>query len=108
MAEKKDPPRSRVQSGPLRQQRPRKQATPTKSNEGEASKVVVQTPISQLSYKEVKGDLFECPPTCSLAHCVSEDLAMRKGVATLFKEKFGGVNELKTQGMAESGWGWGN
>lgn len=47
--------------------------------------------------KEVTGDLFSCPPTDSLAHCISEDCRMGKGIAVLFKEKFGGVNELLHQ-----------
>ena len=47
---------------------------------------------------EVKGDLFSCPSSTSLAHCVSEDMHMGKGIATLFKQKFGGVGELKSQG----------
>ena len=47
---------------------------------------------------EVKGDLFSCPSSASLAHCVSEDMHMGKGIATLFKQKFGGVGELKSQG----------
>ena len=51
-----------------------------------------------LRFSEVKGDLFSCPDSASLAHCVSEDLHMGKGVATLFKQKFGGVGELKSQG----------
>jgi hypothetical protein len=51
-----------------------------------------------MKFSEVKGDLFSCPPTSSLAHCVSEDMAMGKGVAVLFKKEFGGVGELKAQG----------
>ena len=47
---------------------------------------------------EVKGDLFSCPSSASLAHCVSEDMHMGKGIATLFKQKFEGVGELKSQG----------
>ena len=43
----------------------------------------------------VKGDLFTSPASSSLAHCVSECLAMGKGIAPLFKNKFGGVAELK-------------
>ena len=54
---------------------------------------------SGFCFSEVKGDLFSSPDTSSLAHCVSEDLAMGKGVAVLFKRKFGGVAELKAQGM---------
>lgn len=47
---------------------------------------------------EVRGDLFSCAPsTSSLAHCISADRAMGKGIATLFKSKFGGLDELQTQ-----------
>ena len=53
---------------------------------------------SLLEFSEVKGDLFSCPPSSSLAHCVSEDMAMGKGVAVLFKKEFGGVGDLKAQG----------
>ncbi|XP_042656236.1 ADP-ribose glycohydrolase OARD1 isoform X2 [Tyto alba] len=47
--------------------------------------------------KCVKGDLFSCPPTDSLAHCISEDCRMGAGIAVLFKKKFGGVQELLDQ-----------
>ena len=47
---------------------------------------------------EVKGDLFKCPSSSSLAHCVSEDLHMGKGIATIFKKEFGRVDQLKAQG----------
>ena len=57
-------------------------------------------PPGPLKFSEVKGDLFSCLPTSSLAHCVSEDMAMGKGVAVLFKKEFGGVGELKAQGTA--------
>lgn len=46
---------------------------------------------------EVKGNLFDCDPTSSLAHCVSRDLNMGRGIAPLFKEKFKRVNELIAQ-----------
>ena len=52
----------------------------------------------KMTYSEIKGDLFGCPKEFSLAHCVSADLAMGKGIATLFKEKFKGVGNLKDQG----------
>merc|ERR1712154_620059 len=48
-------------------------------------------------YEFVKGDLFTCPDTSSMCHCVAQDLGMGKGIATLFKRKFGGFNELKQQ-----------
>ena len=52
----------------------------------------------KLTYKEVQGDLFKCPKEFSMAHCVGADLAMSKGIATIFKDKFGGVSHLKAQG----------
>ncbi|CAG8812321.1 23493_t:CDS:1 [Cetraspora pellucida] len=51
-----------------------------------------------MPFKEIQGDLFKDPdPTDALAHCVSQDLRMGKGIAKLFKEKFNGFNELKQQ-----------
>jgi len=44
---------------------------------------------------EVKGDLFSSSDC--LAHCVSEDLEMGKGIATSFRDKFGQVDVLKSQ-----------
>ncbi len=47
--------------------------------------------------KEIEGDLFNCPATDALAHCISEDCRMGKGIAVFFKHKFGGVDELMKQ-----------
>uniref|UniRef100_A0A3P9NHP6 O-acyl-ADP-ribose deacylase 1 n=1 Tax=Poecilia reticulata TaxID=8081 RepID=A0A3P9NHP6_POERE len=47
--------------------------------------------------KYVTGDLFTAPSQESLAHCVSEDLRMGKGIAVLFKKNFGRTSELKEQ-----------
>ena len=44
------------------------------------------------------GDLFSCDESQSLAHCVSRDLRMGKGIAVMFKKIFASVNELKVQG----------
>ena len=55
------------------------------------------TPKEKLCYKFVKGDLFSAPSDASLAHCVSEDFRMGKGIATEFKKRFDGVNELLSQ-----------
>ncbi|KAI2649818.1 ADP-ribose glycohydrolase OARD1 [Labeo rohita] len=44
-----------------------------------------------------KGDLFSCPPTDALAHCISEDFRMGAGIAVLFKKKFGRVQDLLAQ-----------
>ncbi|XP_060045758.1 ADP-ribose glycohydrolase OARD1 isoform X5 [Erinaceus europaeus] len=50
---------------------------------------------SRITY--VKGDLFACPKTDSLAHCISEDCRMGAGIPVIFKKKFGGVQELLNQ-----------
>jgi len=42
-------------------------------------------------------DLFTCDAEASMCHCVSADLAMGKGIAVLFKSKFGKLNELEDQ-----------
>lgn len=70
----------------------------TDAEMAEASAVLIaEKPIKHLQYKEIEGDLFQCPDTSSLAHCVSKDLCMSKGIASIFKTKFGRVNELKRQ-----------
>ncbi|XP_059723594.1 ADP-ribose glycohydrolase OARD1 isoform X2 [Haemorhous mexicanus] len=51
----------------------------------------------------VKGDLFSCPGTDALAHCISEDCRMGAGIAVLFKKKFGGVQELLDQNYKAEG-----
>ena len=50
---------------------------------------------SRYSLKEVRGDLFSSPASHSLAHCVSRDFKLGKGVARLFRDKFGRVEELE-------------
>ena len=42
---------------------------------------------------EIAGDLFSSND--ALAHCVSADLKMARGIAATFKAKFGGVDELR-------------
>ena len=49
----------------------------------------------KVQYKE--DDLFSCPDDESIAHCVSADLKMSKGIAVIFKERFKGVDELRKQ-----------
>ncbi|XP_071503566.1 ADP-ribose glycohydrolase OARD1-like [Diadema antillarum] len=67
------------------------------------SKSEGKAPGPQFQLKEVKGDLFAGPPSDSLAHCISADVRMGKGIATIFKDKFGGVKELLSQGVKPGG-----
>ncbi|XP_038057758.1 ADP-ribose glycohydrolase OARD1-like isoform X2 [Patiria miniata] len=53
--------------------------------------------------KETRGDLFGCSDEECLAHCISEDVRMGKGIAKIFKEKYGGVKELMNQGVKPGG-----
>jgi len=41
-----------------------------------------------MRYQEVKQDLFEVDSSYSLAHCISQDYAMGKGIALTFQERF--------------------
>ena len=52
-----------------------------------------------LVFNEVQGDLFSASSSTSFAHCVSRDMSMSKGIATLFRDRFGQINELKSQSM---------
>ncbi|XP_041084322.1 ADP-ribose glycohydrolase OARD1-like [Polyodon spathula] len=57
------------------------------------------SPVTEhtVTIQHVKGDLFSCPQSESLAQCISEDCRMGAGIAVLFKRKFGGVQELLGQ-----------
>merc|ERR1712142_1443708 len=45
--------------------------------------------------KEISGDLFDAPRSVSLCHCISRDYKLGKGIAKIFREKFGRIDELK-------------
>lgn len=46
---------------------------------------------------EVEGDLFEATQDYALAHCVSADLNMSRGIALEFNRRFGNIEVLKGQ-----------
>ena len=73
-------------------------APPLKLKMATADGDAVKT-VSELAVSEVRGDLFSCSNAASMAHCVSADLHMGRGVATAFKKKFGRVEELRAQGI---------
>jgi hypothetical protein len=52
-----------------------------------------------LVYRDICGDLFSASSNTSLAHCVSKDMAMSKGIAKLFRDKFQKIDELKKQSI---------
>ncbi|XP_013414013.1 O-acetyl-ADP-ribose deacetylase 1 [Lingula anatina] len=54
-------------------------------------------------FLEKQGDLFSCEETSSLAHCISADVKMGKGIAVIFKRKFQGEEEIKRQGQTPGG-----
>mmetsp|Transcript_38 Transcript_38/g.145 ORF Transcript_38/g.145 Transcript_38/m.145 type:complete len:210 (-) Transcript_38:197-826(-) len=50
----------------------------------------------RVRFREVHGDLFETKAE-AIAHCVSEDLGMGKGIAVEFVKRFGRKDDLKEQ-----------
>ena len=47
--------------------------------------------------REEQRDLFTTSTDNQLAHCVSEDLKMSKGIAAAFREKYGQMENLRNQ-----------
>ena len=56
--------------------------------------------------KVIRGDLFDNAQGTSLAHCVSADLKMGKGIAVQFKRRFGQLKELSEQNQGVGGCAW--
>ena len=50
---------------------------------------------SSFKINEIEGNLFSCPKSSSLGHCVSSDFKMGKGIAVKFRQMFGKVEEMK-------------
>lgn len=48
-----------------------------------------------MNFVEECGNLFDLDNDWCLAHCVGNDFVMGKGIAVLFKEKYGNVEYLK-------------
>ncbi|XP_063968357.1 ADP-ribose glycohydrolase OARD1-like [Lytechinus pictus] len=73
------------------------------SDEVEQAQMSKRRKAGSFILQEVKGDLFAAPQTECLAHCISADVRMGKGIATIFKKKFGGVQDLLAQGVKPGG-----
>lgn len=59
-----------------------------------------------MTIQVVRGDLFELADkkvTVSLAHCVSADFRLGKGIAKEFRKKFGRIHELHLSGQQVGG-----
>src|SRR6266542_4739208 len=53
---------------------------------------------NEFIFQEIQGDLFtDAPENSSLAHCVSADFKMSKGIAKIFKKNYGDIKELFNQ-----------
>ena len=50
-----------------------------------------------LEMKVVNGDLFSARDDVSLAHCISRDCRLGKGIAKIFKDKFGRLTEIRAK-----------
>lgn len=48
-----------------------------------------------MKYTETKGDLFSAPSDYYLAHCISADFGMGKGIVVEFNKRFDMKNKLK-------------
>ena len=61
-------------------------------------KLSIHSTLTGFQLNILIGDLFKKPnPDASLAHCVSRDLKLGKGIAKLFREKFSRIQELANQ-----------
>ena len=52
------------------------------------------------SIEKRRGNLFNSEPTASLAHCISRDASMHRGIARQFSEKLGNIPYIKAQASA--------
>lgn len=63
-----------------------------------SSKQVKVLDASSCAIEEIEGDLFSVTDAnASFCHCVSEDLAMSKGIAVEFRNRFGKIAEMRKQ-----------
>ncbi|KAJ8964160.1 hypothetical protein NQ314_005087 [Rhamnusium bicolor] len=60
-------------------------------------------PFSRLQFSESRRNLFSVPLDFSLAHCVSADMHMSKGIARSFKKKFQSQDFLLSQQQGPGG-----
>ena len=76
----------------LGSEKKRENGTPIKNNNLE-NKITQASSGFTLEIKN--GDLFSSPDSSSLAHCISVDCKLGKGIAKIFREKFGRIKEIE-------------
>lgn len=59
--------------------------------------------VHGMDLKVVHGDLFKVDKSFSLCHCISADFKLGKGIAKIFREKFGRIDELEKSGAGVGG-----
>ncbi|KAF2889912.1 hypothetical protein ILUMI_16261, partial [Ignelater luminosus] len=67
------------------------------SQNGITCKEFLQIPITNKRFQEIRDSLWVCKENIALAHCVSEDFRMEKGIALDFKKKFGSTRHFLAQ-----------
>jgi len=60
-----------------------------KKTKEEMPAVETSSPDFAAVITELRGDLFDCGRDCNLAHCISADARMGKGIAVEFRRRFG-------------------
>ncbi|KAK1174120.1 ADP-ribose glycohydrolase OARD1-like [Acipenser oxyrinchus oxyrinchus] len=85
----------------LASQRPKRLSQPPKTltyeTLGQPSIMRKRVETHGFQLQQMRGDLFTCPRSEALAHCISEDCQIGAGIATLVREKFSGVQDLLSQ-----------
>lgn len=68
------------------------------SNKTESYQIFLNSDDSPTSnVTEIAGDIFSTSSDTSLAHCVSADLKMSRGIALQFRRRFGQIQQLRQQ-----------
>ena len=72
--------------------------TPESLNKAESYQTFLNSNDSPTSnVNEIVGDIFSTSSDTSLAHCVSADLKMSRGIALQFRRRFGQIQQMRQQ-----------
>uniref|UniRef100_A0A1A9WAK3 Macro domain-containing protein n=1 Tax=Glossina brevipalpis TaxID=37001 RepID=A0A1A9WAK3_9MUSC len=59
--------------------------------------------MPEFSIQEVKGDLFSCDESFSIAICIGADLLLSRGIADKLNSKFGNIHKQQEQDAKPGG-----